>query len=381
MAPLDAASRIRVLHHFQLAQNDVSSGVSAPRATSHRNLWSHWSHFCSSLAIDPLLQNVKDPVIFLQIYARLYRQGSLPHQSSPVRSRTVEDALRAIGQTLASLGSPDPRKNALGNTDFRLARQLRAYTRADPPPARVKPIPFQVVANVATVAQRSLSPGVQCTADMIILAFFFLLRPGEYTASSSSDSQPFRLSDIKLRAAGRWINILTCPTAHLTHADYVTLEFTTQKNAVKGEVIGLGRSRHPVCCPVAAAARRILHLRAHNAQPTSPLARFFDDKWFRVRPSDVTRALRAAVHFLGEPELGFTQSDIEAQSLRAGGAMALLCADVDQDKIQLLGRWRSDAMLRYLHVQAQPFLHRFAERMATHGSFVLLPNQAVPQHP
>jgi hypothetical protein len=58
--------------------------------------------------------------------------------------------------------------------------------------------------------------------------------------------------------------------------------------------------------------------------------------------------------------------------------MALLCAQVDSDVIRLLGRWRSDEMLRYLHVQAEPVMRDFSRRMLLGGSFTLLPNQAVP---
>ena len=41
--------------------------------------------------------------------------------------------------------------------------------------------------------------------------------------------------------------------------------------------------------------------------------------------------------------------------MQAGGAMALLMARVDTDTIRLEGRWRSDVMLRYLHMRAQTF--------------------------
>jgi hypothetical protein len=58
--------------------------------------------------------------------------------------------------------------------------------------------------------------------------------------------------------------------------------------------------------------------------------------------------------------------------------MALLCAHVDTDIIRLLGRWRSDEMLRYLHVQAQPIMRDFSRRMLVGGSFTLLPNQDIP---
>ena len=54
------------------------------------------------------------------------------------------------------------------------------------------------------------------------------------------------------------------------------------------------------------------------------------------------------------PALGFLSQDISAQSLCAAGSMALLYAHVDSDLIRLLGRWRSDEMLRYLHVQVKP---------------------------
>ena len=42
---------------------------------------------------------------------------------------------------------------------------------------------------------------------------------------------------------------------HLLTATFVSLEFSTQKNGVRGEVIGLGRSGDPNFCPVLAAAR------------------------------------------------------------------------------------------------------------------------------
>jgi hypothetical protein len=65
------------------------------------------------------------------------------------------------------------------------------------------------------------------------------------------------------------------------------------------------------------------------------------------------------------------------RSLRASGAMALLCADVDLDHIRLLGRWRSDEMLRYLHVQAFPIVAPLAEQMVRHGFYTLIPNNRV----
>ena len=55
--------------------------------------------------------------------------------------------------------------------------------------------------------------------------------------------------------------------------------------------------------------------------------------------------------------------------------MALFNAQVDSDTIRLIGRWQSDAMLRYLHLQAQPVMQGFANRMLQGGDYVFVPNQ------
>jgi hypothetical protein len=214
---------------------------------------------------------------------------------------------------------------------------------------------------------------------MIILAFFFLLRPGEYTGSTAS-STPFRLEDSQLFFAGNRLVYSSCSTAEFDLSDFATLEFTTQKNGVKGEVVGLGCTGE-YFSPVKALQRRVQHLLAHGASPDTPLASYYDaGTWFRITPSQVTTALRSAVATFDPNTLGFSPSDVSARSLRAAGAMALLCAHVDTDIIRLIGRWQSDEMLRYLHVQAEPIMRGFSKRMITEGDFNLLPNSTVPMN-
>jgi hypothetical protein len=58
--------------------------------------------------------------------------------------------------------------------------------------------------------------------------------------------------------------------------------------------------------------------------------------------------------------------------------MALLNGGVDTDIIRLIGRWRSDKMLRYLHVQAEPLMQCHSALMLAGGNYTLHPNSAVP---
>jgi hypothetical protein len=257
-----------------------------------------------------------------------------------------------------------------------------SFSKRDDPPNRVKPIPVPVLQHIMSQAIFSQDPFNLACADMLCLAFYFLLRPGEYTGTVS-DTQPFQLRDVRLFVGSVALDTTTAPADHLHTANFVTLEFTTQKNSVRGEIIGLGRSGDPNFCPVIAAVRRVLHLRTALASPAQPIASFVDPATSllkRIRPADLTSTLRLAVTVLGAA-YNFNASDVSARSLRAAGAMALLCAHVDSDRIRLIGRWRSDEMLRYLHVQAEPVMRDFSSRMLHGGAYAFLPHPPPPPPP
>ncbi len=98
----------------------------------------------------------------------------------------------------------------------------------------------------------------------------------------------------------------------------------------------------------------------------------------QVTAAVITSTIRDSVGFLG-PELSFLPTDVSAHCLRAAGATALLLAQVDPDIIRLIGCWRSDEMLRYLHVQAYGLMKDYSHQMLSASTYTLIPNQLVPQ--
>jgi hypothetical protein len=214
---------------------------------------------------------------------------------------------------------------------------------------------------------------------MIIIGFYFLLRPGEYAATQNPDVAPFRLSNVRLFRHECRLDVLTAPSWDVHSAKFVGLEFSTQKNGVKGEIIGLGRSGHQTFCPVKAIVNRVLHLRQHNAPLQTTLYTYYHASHTHViTTTHLTNTLRSIVQSF-VARFGLTPLDISVRSLRSSGVMALLCTNVDTDRIRLLGRWQPDEMLRYLHVQAVPIVAPIAAAMLRHGHFSLLP--ARPQSP
>jgi hypothetical protein len=217
-------------------------------------------------------------------------------------------------------------------------------------------------------------------ADMIAIAFFFLLCPGEYTGDWR-DSDPFRMVGVQIFISHtRYLgaDLLTIPAETLHAATGVSLTFTTQKKAVQGKIIHHRCSGSLLICPVKAVIRRLLHLCDHTTDITIPLASYHQsNKLCAVATKDITLALRLSVASL-RPTLCLLPEDISTRSLPAGRAMALLWAKVDKNVILLLGRWRSNVMMWYLHIQAQPVMKHFGKTMLLADEFQMVPGQTVP---
>ena len=360
-----------------LAQATTRTALVPQRANARDYTWSIWESYCASLGISPFLEAISDPIPYLQVFAQRYRDGRLSKSTHGVRSRTVEQALRDIGQTLAGLGAFDPRLDGPRTLDLRLTHQLRAYGKIDDPPTRVQPAPLQLLQHLH---KGSLDTWARAVCDLAFIGFFFLCRPGEYTFPSAPDTRnsPFCLCDVTFYHGPRAVPATTGTLNDISSATSVYLTFTDQKNGVRGERIGHCRSHDATACPVLALARRVLHLRAHHAPPTSPLYLVHTvNRFIPIRSNAITQALRVSAAATSS-SLNIDPSRVSARSLRAGGAMALLCAGIDSDIIRLVGRWRSDEMLRYLHAQALPHITNLAAAMVEHGTFSLLPHQPFP---
>ena len=109
--------------------------------------------------------------------------------------------------------------------------------------------------------------------------------------------------------------------------------------------------------------------------PTTPTHKHFNphpkhNRWYPTRACHVTNALRHAAKHL-EPRTGTASHRLSARSLRPGGATALLCANVDSNHVQLLGRWKSDAVFRYLRTQVAT--RNLSQKTLDHGSYTFAP--------
>jgi hypothetical protein len=198
-----------------------------------------------------------------------------------------------------------------------------------------------------------------------------LLRPGEYTGTTSDDAA-FRIEDVALYIQDRRLDSMTATPAEMEAADSVAYTFTTQNNGRPNEKLVHGRSGNGLCCPVKATARQLHYHRQKKCKASTPLASYYrGGRRIPIKATDVTQVLRDAMT-LNYHRTGIAADEVSARSLRAGGAMALMYGKVDTDHIRMLGRWHSDAMMRYLHMQARLVVGGYAAVMFNRGTYTFL---------
>ena len=265
--------------------------------------------------------------------------------------------------------------------------------KEDPASTSVLPCSLIIIEHLFQMDLR----GVDLHArDIIVIAFFYLNRPGEVIKTSSSDpgrSSPFTVADVAFALpAGRSL----CGTTGtlklralndaMGRCTQSTLTYTDQKNCIRGEKVTHLASGDPHLCPTRALERRAHHILDNGGTFATPLYKYYPEDQRRrrnkakgsdVNTTQVTNLLRRSAKEV-QDRTGIPPKKISARSLRPGGATALLCSNVRPDNIALVGRWRSDAMLRYLRANTTPVTQGFAQKMLANGSFTYNGTAAVP---
>mgnify|MGYP001792313785 CR=1 FL=1 len=252
--------------------------------------------------------------------------------------------MRHVGQAFSAVGLADPRITAGGKQDFRLLRLIASWKRTDPLPTRRQPIPLAVLSNLAAAATSCRDRSL---AALMWLGLYFLLRPGEYLYTGPDQHAAFRLNDVFFRYDDGRVYSATASDLPCRAPEAVGLRFTFQKNGIPNETIYQYRTGDRYSCPVRAAWHQCHHLRGRVADDC-PLNTYFDEQGVhrRLTPKLMTQLLRLHASAYCHP------NPVSAACLRCTGATALLNAKTPLPVIQLIGRWRSDEVFRYLHAQS-----------------------------
>jgi hypothetical protein len=239
---------------------------------------------------------------------------------------------------------------------------LKSYKDDDPAPKPQLALPVPVIQTAASRYEQHHSPRHRAISDLVCMAFFFLLRVGEYTMPSPGThtrTVQFRIQDVRLWYRGALLDN-TAPRATLMTADAVTLYLENQKNGQKGATI-----HHTAVdgwfCPVKALARRVSDLTSQGVGLDTPLSCVSPGT--HIVSHHIVTTVREAARLTGLTDHGYDLKRIGAHSLRASGAMALKLNGVDADTIMKVGRWTSSTFLIYIQSQIAALNAGLAQRM------------------
>ena len=126
-------------------------------------------------------------------------------------------------------------------------------------------------------------------------------------------------------------------------------------------------------CPVLAYSnivQRILSYKKGNKNSPINLV-MINSKLHEITGTEVFHRIREIVSSFGKDNLGFSASEVGTHSIRSSTAMQLFLNKIPTYQIMLLGRWSSDAFLKYIRRQVQEFSSGLSRSMIDKEFFTI----------
>ena len=364
MARMPASKRDEFLGDVLSARAAAATGVTPKTTTERQKYWTHWCDLAASTKIDPFLpQGGIDPIerdIIASAFIARVRRGCFGRRRQ-VMVGTVSDALAAVSKTIQLAGQPSQLYRGENRYQLYIERIVEGYRRADPPSIPQLAVPVTVPVHAYTHSLKEEATPLKKDVDyLMVMAFYFLLRVGEYTQPKTAvingqrvpatRTKQFSVDNVGFFKDGKLVP-RTSPLQTLLECDLCTLKISNQKNGRMGETITQHSSGTDVC-PVQAVARIVNHILANGGTGDTLLCHYYDDdEWKSVTSPIMVQAVREAAKQLELSKQGIDLDLIGAHSLRAGGAMAIKLHGYSDTTIMKMGRWTSLTFLQYIHNQ------------------------------
>lgn len=360
----------------------ASTGVTPRTNTERQKYWRHWTAYARTTGTDPYLNPTTVPPLERDLvtaaFAARVRTGRYG-RGNQIRVGGVTDALAAISKTIELVGQPSPLYRSDQTYQLLLERQVEGYRRSDPPSVPQLAVPVTVPKHIYAEGLASKDAKKAHIGALVMIAFYYLLRVGEYTTPKFSmvngkkvpatRTKQFTVGNIGFFKNGRIVK-RSSPLKQLLACDIATMKITNQKNGKMGQTI----SQHATgstMCPVRALVHLTHHIKSNGGDDDTLLCSYFkNDRWHTVDSHQIVSRVKEATKDLNLKDQGIDPDLVAAHSLRAGGAMALKLHGYNDTTIMKMGRWTSLTFLQYIHNQIAHLAHDISKKMSIELPFV-----------
>ena len=237
----------------------------------------------------------------------------------------------------------------------------------DPSARPQKPIPLVLIHQM--IARPCSDPGLKAFHELALLAFFFAMRSCEYLVTRGSErrTDALRLRNLVFR---RNHQIVPHDDPHLEDADTITVTFEFQKRDLRDDPITQSKSGDPFLCPVRAAAAIVRRMSKFHATQDAYIYVYQNSSGTLMDlTADSCRThLRNFIKTV-DKGWGLDPKDVGLHSFRTSSAMAMYLNKIPVYTIMLLGRWSSDAFLRYIRKNVTEFSNKVSRMMIQNPTY------------
>jgi hypothetical protein len=248
-----------------------------------------------------------------------------------------------------------------------LSDQLKGYKNSDP---SARPQKALTPSLLRELSRNNDGPLNQATHQLARGAFFFAMRSCEYlSVTGERRTKRLRLGNLKFIRTNRTLSL---DDPLLALADTIAITFEFQKNDQRDETVVMHCSGDPLLCPIRAWAAVVMRILSYSGTSATTYVNAYattGGNLAYLTGDQVRLRLRQAADRIGTARLGYTSDEIGTHSIRSGAAMAMYLAGVPAFTIMLIGRWSSDAFLRYIRRQVQEFSAGVSSKMLLTDEF------------
>ena len=254
MAAVPITDRVDVTRDVVSSWRAASDGVTAQTEKNRKKYFEHWISCCQKLQMEPFLRNKSDTEICIaaMAFAARVRKGSYGY-GAQVKVGQVSKVLAAISKTIEVAGATSPLYLEKGVFKTAIARMIEGFRREDPPVVPQLAVPFEVPHAAYKTAYTTSCKIEKAKADLALVAFYYLLRVGEYTKPKytvvngvrkrTTRTKQFSIGNIGFFKGDTLMKVvddeghLLLSLNQLLEATSATMKITNQKNGRMGETI------------------------------------------------------------------------------------------------------------------------------------------------
>jgi hypothetical protein len=298
--------------------------------TKYTGNWIEYLAFCVDLEEeDPFMKGKSKELQELLIHFALERYHYYGNKHGTIRNYMYGIRWHFLAESLECPLKGKPRLDIV----------LEGIKKLNGAISRKEPITVEMVTDIWIEAIKSRDVKIIGIGVAVVLAFFFMLRVGEFAAQDQKTWIEYILlrEQLKFYKKGKEVAWHEEPDEIGLHCsgEKVSSEPWFRNHFTTGQEL----------CPVKAAVLWF-SLTAHKVAASAPLfmipAENQTQKGAMLTRMDIARAVTAAAIKNGQKGASFG-----SHSLRIGGATALLRCGASSDVVKLLGRWKSDAFRIY----------------------------------